>query len=129
MSDTVVAYTVNKEVSLAANYDHGHDTLAGSGVMWHGIAGYLKYQANGWAAITPRLEWYNDRDGFTTGTPQALKEATVTLELKASDSFMWRVEYRGDFSDVRTFTDGSGAAVKTQHSLGFGFLYQFSSKS
>jgi hypothetical protein len=42
---------------------------------------------------------------------------------------MWRIEYRGDFSDQEVFTTDSGAPKKNQQSISFGFLYSFSSKS
>jgi hypothetical protein len=129
MSDTIVTYTATKQLSLAANYDHGQDTVAGKSVMWHGVAGYLKYQANDRFAVSPRVEWYNDRDGITTGTTQQLKEVTLTLETKAADNFLWRIEYRGDLSDVSAFKASDGTFKKNQQSISFGFLYSFSSKS
>ena len=32
----------------------------------------------------------------------------MTLELKAADNFLWRIEYRGDFSNQDVFTDRHG---------------------
>ena len=59
LSDTVLSYTVNPQLSLMANYDYGHDTNAtdGSSVHWQGVAGYLKYQANKYVALdsAPRV--------------------------------------------------------------------------
>jgi hypothetical protein len=111
-----------------ANYDYGKDKIAGAKVHWQGVAGYAKVQANKWVAFTPRLEWYDDPQGFTTGTAQKLKEVTGTLELKATDSFMWRIEYRTDFSNAAVFKNHSGALKKNQTSIGFGVLYAFSTK-
>jgi hypothetical protein len=37
-------------------------------------------------AISPRLEYYCDCDGFWTGVPQPLKEFTLTGERKLNDS-------------------------------------------
>ncbi|HVZ21789.1 MAG TPA: porin [Vicinamibacterales bacterium] len=131
LSDTVVSYTVNPVVSLMANYDYGRDTnsLNGASVTWQGVAGYAKIQANKWVAIVPRVEYYNDPDGFTTGTVQHLTDGTLTLEIKPADNFMWRIEYRGDFSNQSPFTDSAGAAKKNQQMIEFGMLYSFSSKS
>jgi len=128
LSDTIVTFTVSPMVSLMANYDYGHDTVAGTGVNWQGIAGYAKIQANKVVAITPRFEWYDDSDGFTTGTSQKLKEATVTLEAKATDNLLWRVEYRGDFSNEDVFKDHNGDFKDAQHSIGISMLYSFSAK-
>ncbi len=64
-----------------------------------------------------------------TGVKQNLKEFTTTLELKGADNFLWRIEYRGDFSDQNVFTSDTGALKSSQHSISFGLLYSFSSKS
>ena len=56
-------------MSLAANYDYGR-TGVGSQRDWQGIAGYLKYQPNDWFALTPRVEYFDDKDGFATGRPR-----------------------------------------------------------
>ena len=129
LSDTVISYTVNPMVSVMANYDYGRDTVAGVVNTWQGVAGYAKFQANKWVAVVPRVEYFNDKNGWSTGTPQNLTEGTVTLEVKAADNFMWRIEYRGDFSNKSPFTDSTGAAKKNQQSLILGMLFNFSSKS
>jgi Putative beta-barrel porin-2, OmpL-like. bbp2 len=129
VSDTIVTYAATKQLSLAANYDHGWDTVDGAGQMWHGIAGYLKYQANDWFAVSPRVEWYRDRDGFTTGTAQKLTEATITAEFKHKDGVVMRVEYRGDFSDEPFFVKKTSDPVKSQNTLTVGLVYAFSTKA
>jgi hypothetical protein len=131
LSDTVLSYTVNPQVSLMANYDYGHDTSAadGSSVHWQGVAGYLKYQANKYVALIPRVEYYNDASGFSTGIVQNLTGATVTLEVKPADNFIWRIEYRGDFSNQSPFVNDVGTAKKNQQLFMVGFLYNFSTKS
>jgi hypothetical protein len=125
LSDTVITYTVNPMVSVMGNYDYGHEGT----FHWQGVAGYVKFQANKIVAVVPRLEWYDDANAWSTGTIQKLTDATVTLEVKPADNFMWRIEYRGDFSNKSPFTDSSGVSKKNQQSLTFGFLYSFSSKS
>jgi len=127
LSDSTVTWTMTPSFSVMGNYDYGNDTVAGSAVHWQGVAGYAKLQARKWLAVSPRFEWYDDPSGFTTGAAQTLKEATGTLELKPSDSFIWRIEYRRDFSDAPVFKTGSGLK-KTQSSIGFGVLYSFSTK-
>ena len=134
LSDTQAMYTASPKVSLMANYDYGRDTLPAVGkvpkqnVHWQGVAGYLKYQANKWVAVIPRGEWYEDAQGFTTGTTQKAKEFTFTVELKPTDNFLWRIEYRGDYSDVAFFKNASGVFKKNQQSIAFGLLYNFSTK-
>ena len=128
LSDSVVTWTMTPALSVMGNYDYGSDTMAGSGVHWQGVAAYAKLQARKWIALSPRFEWYDDPSGFTTGAVQTLKEATGTIELKPSDSFIWRIEYRRDFSDAAVFKTESGTLKKTQSSIGFGVLYSFSTK-
>jgi hypothetical protein len=125
LSDTVVSYTIDPKLSVMGNIDVGKDGSS----KWWGVAGYLKYQATDIVAVVPRVEYYDDKDGFSTGISQKLKEATVTLEIKPAGGFMWRIEYRGDFSDQAVFTSDTGASKKNQQSISFGFLYSFSSKS
>jgi hypothetical protein len=129
LSDTVVTYSATKDVSLALNYDYARDTILGNKVSWQGIAAYLKYQANPWFAVTPRFEWFDDKDGFATSTVQKVKEFTLTAELKHKDGVMLRIEYRGDFSDVPYFIKKSNEAVKKQNTLLFGFVYAFTTKA
>jgi len=129
LSDTIVTYTVNKQVSVAANYDYAQDKVAGESVKWQGIAGYLKYQANDWFALSPRFELFDDKDGFSTGTVQTVKEATVTAEFKHKDGLIMRLEYRGDFSDEAFFTKRISESVKSQNTFTVGVIYAFSTKA
>jgi hypothetical protein len=129
MSDTIVTYSVTKEVTVAANYDHGQDTIDGVSTMWHGVAGYLRYQPKDWFALSPRVEWFKDRDGFSTGTPQTLKEATLTAEFKHKDGLIMRLEYRGDFSDEPFFTKRVAESVKSQNTFTIGLIYAFTTKA
>ena len=124
--DTVVMVTATPKVSVMANYDYGKDSLAGAGVSWQGLAGYLKLQATPWLAVIPRVEWFDDPDGFMTGASQSLKDATITGEFRLMNGLFWRVEYRRDWSDSAVFTKKSGAAVNSQSTFGMGFLYSYS---
>ncbi|HUK35056.1 MAG TPA: porin [Vicinamibacterales bacterium] len=131
LSDTVISYTVNPALSVQANYDYTTDTVSNVRTTTQGIAGYLKYQANKWVALVPRLEYFHDANGapWATGIPgQNLTDATVTLEVKPADNFMWRIEYRGDFSNKSPFINADGVAKSNQQLFMFGFLYNFSSK-
>jgi hypothetical protein len=131
MSDSVVTYTLTKAVSLAANYDYGQDTVSGATVTWQGVAGYLRYQPKDWFAVSPRVEWYKDADGFTTGTAQTLKEVTLTAEFKPKNGVLMRVEYRGDASDVPFFIKNADVINlnKNQNTFTVGFVYAFSTKA
>jgi hypothetical protein len=131
LSDTVLSYTVNPSLSLMLNYDYTRDTVSTTVNTTQGVALYLKYQANKWFAISPRYEYFNDAQGapWATGAVQHLQDATITLELKPADNFIWRVEYRGDFSSGAPYVNISNAPKTSQNMLTLGFLYSFSSKS
>src|SRR5947209_20091754 len=49
LSDTVLSYTVNPQLSLMANYDYGHDTNAATGTSVH-------WQEIGRASCRERVE-------------------------------------------------------------------------
>jgi Putative beta-barrel porin-2, OmpL-like. bbp2 len=128
LSDTIVTYTATPKLSLMANYDYGRDSVAGLRVAWQGLAGYAKYQVNKWWAISPRVEWFDDSQGFMTGTGQALKEGTLTFELKPAGNLLWRIEYRRELSDATVFQNKAGEVLNNRNSVAFGVLYAFTSK-
>ncbi len=128
LSDTVVTYALTKALSVTANYDYGRDTLAGVPVHWQGVAGYARYQIAPRVAVAPRLEWYDDASGFTTGKAQRLREVTATGEFKLGRGFLWRVECRHDSSAALPFVNSTGEFVRGQTTVGMGVLYSFSSK-
>jgi hypothetical protein len=129
VSDTVVTYPLSSRVSLAGNYDYGRDTESGATVKWQGVAAYLRYQPTAWFALTPRDEYYNDSEGFTTGAAQKVKEFTLTGELKHKDGVVMRLEYRRDFSDVPFFVKHEADNVKNQNTFTVGMIYAFSTKA
>jgi hypothetical protein len=133
-SDSIISYTVNKQTSVALNYDYGHDGGQASvrgptGVVWQGVAAYLKYQPNNWFAVAPRYEYLKDKDGFMTGVSQNLQEFTFTMEFKHKDGVLMRVEYRGDFAGTPYFAGDTTLLKKTQNEFTVGWIYAFSSKT
>jgi hypothetical protein len=128
LTDTIVTFAPNAKVSLVANYDYGQDKVAGARQKWQGIAGYLHYQPNAVFSLTPRGEYFNDRDGFQTGVAQKLKEGTLTAEFKSKEGFIMRLEYRGDFSNTPYFNKKSSTA-KYQNTVTAGVIYAFTTKA
>jgi hypothetical protein len=126
VSDTIVTYAAVSWLSLMANYDIGRDRVDGAPVQWQGVAAYARVTATSWWAISPRLEWYEDRDGFTTGVAQTIRGGTLTSEFKVDDQLFTRVEYRRDVSNRPFFANGS-SRVKPQTTLTVGLFYVFSS--
>lgn len=128
--DTTLLLTPSSKASLYLNFDYGRDKNIGSGSQhWVGIAGAARFAPNKWFAFTPRLEWFNDANGFYTGTTQKLKEFTLTGEFKMLEGVLARLEYRRDWSDQRFFDRGnSPAASKNQDTLVLGVVAFFGPK-
>jgi hypothetical protein len=103
--DTVVTYTVSDKLSTYVNFDFGRQKLSpGVGQTIVAVAGAARYQLTPRFAIAPRLEFYNDMNGFATGTAQTIKEFTMTGEVKLIGALMSRVEYRHDWSNQASYT-------------------------
>jgi len=113
---------------VLGNVDYGHDVLASDGVNWYGVAVGLRYQASPTWAFSPRYEYYNDKDAFTTGTSQNVQEITLTGEYKTPVGLLARIEFRTDFSDEQFFVKDSGSLSKTQPTVTFALIYAFSNK-
>jgi predicted porin len=112
------------------NFDYGVDRNPGArGNAWYGVAGAARYAFTKHFAVSPRLEWFNDRDGFATGTAQKLKEFTLTAEYKMAKGLLSRLEYRRDWSDQAFFERGSTPGASTsQDTLLVGFVASFGPK-
>ena len=136
--DTVLLLTPNSKFNAYLNFDYGQNTsplAVDAGLdptftsKWYGIAGALHFQPTSKWSFTPRLEWFKDRDGFSTGTSQDLKEFTLTGEYKIIEGFLTRAEYRYDWSNQPFFDRGiNPAAVKDQNVLAIGFVGFFGPK-
>jgi len=134
--DTVITYNPTSKLSFIANYDYGRDspnqniedpapfTLA----KWSGLAGYVKYAPNDKWAFALRGEYFDDNEGWMTGTAQELNEFTATLQRTISSKLISRLEFRRDSTDSRTFFRGpDGQGVAGQNTVALGLIYAFSS--
>jgi hypothetical protein len=111
------------------NFDYGQNK-SGSGPLeatakWYGVAGAAKFQMNDSNAITPRIEWFKDKDGFSTGTAQSLKEFTFTYEHKWTQGLLARLEYRRDWSNQPFFERGSTGTNDHQDTFALGIVAFF----
>jgi hypothetical protein len=133
LSDTVLTYNATPKLSLMANYDYGHDRPVGAfnSVHWSGIAGYVKYMLNDKWTVAGRGEYFNDHDGFETGTTQNLSEFTFTLQRMIAAKIMSRLEFRRDMSSDDVFPYRAGppsyGPVDSQNTVTVGLIYAFSS--
>lgn len=134
--DTTVLLTPSDKFNGYINFDYGQnrsyaspDTNVSDLAKWYGVALAAKFQMNGKNALTPRIEWFKDAEGFSTGTAQALKEFTLTYEYKWVEGLLTRVEYRRDWSDQPFFTRGvTPDASKSQTTLALGVVAFFGPK-
>mgnify|MGYP001030545933 CR=1 FL=1 len=129
--DTTLLVTPVERLSFYINFDYGLDKggpgIAGS--RWTGVAGAARIAVSRWFAVAPRLEWFNDPDGFATGTAQKLKEFTLTGEFKMARGVLTRLEYRRDWSDQPFFDRGaSPGAFRNQDTLLAGIAAYFGSE-
>ena len=127
LSDTVVQINLTPKLSLLENFDYGAgDMIPGvNSVKWSGIATYARYAFNNQYAFTARYEYYNDHDGFSTGTVQHIHEYTLTLERKFAHNLISRLEFRRDMSDVPFFPRGVADLTKNQNTMDLGLMYVF----
>ena len=117
--DTTLLLTPSDKLNAYINFDYGRQPARVSGSNhWIGVAGALHWQINKRFAFSPRLEYYNDSSGFTTGTPQKLHEVTATGEYKVIDGIIFRAEYRHDGSNIPYFDHGNESGESKTQSTG-----------
>jgi hypothetical protein len=138
LSDTVITYSPNSKVSFILNGDYGRgdrfitnteaNTLSPP-VFWTGVAGYVKYSFSDKSAFATRYEYYDDHNGFTTGTlvPTHINEFTTTLERVMAHHIISRIEFRRDIANQPDFLKGN-TPVKDQNTITAGLVYTFDSR-
>jgi hypothetical protein len=105
--DTTFMVMPSDKFNAYVNFDYGRNRPAigkftGPGQEWVGIAGAAKFQFNDRIALTPRIEWFDDTDGFA-GLGAKMKEFTLTYEYKWAKGLLTRFEYRHDWADKPVF--------------------------
>jgi hypothetical protein len=107
--DAVVTYSATDALTLVLSYDWGKQEQHAAGdptLDWNGVAFYTNYALNDQWRVSLRLEYLDDKEGFVSGlvgTPQKLKEGTLTFGYAPAKSFELRIEARYDKSDKATF--------------------------
>ena len=125
VAELVATFTASDKLTLAVDGNYGTDSPAGTSLSWYGVAGYAKYSLTEKTAFALRGEVYSDPDGYTTGTAQHLKEATLTFEHKPVSSLILRTEFRYDWSTVDAFVDKDGAPSISQTTLAVAAIVVF----
>ncbi len=94
-----------------------------------GGAAYVRRRITPRFTVAARAEFMNDRNGLYSGTPQALKEGTLTADYKFAEGFMLRWEWRRDQSNHAYFyTDTLGVLAKHQTTATVGLIWWFGPK-
>lgn len=107
--DAVATYTATDALTFILSYDWGKQKQHIDGdpdLDWNGLSFYTNYAFSDQWRTSLRLEYLDDKDGFVSGligTPQKLKEATLTFGYAPIKSFEVRMEARYDKSDKSTF--------------------------
>ena len=127
--DTTLLLTPADQFNAYVNFDYGSnkDPLGGK-ASWTGVAFAAKMAATSKIAFTPRIEFFNDKDGFSTGVAQKVKEFTITGEYKMAEGLLTRLEYRRDWSDESFFERGGSGTSKNQNTILIGFVAYFGPK-
>jgi hypothetical protein len=132
--DSTVLLTPPGKFNAYVNFDFGsnRDALEAQGDnnlnKWGGVAFAAHEQATAKSAVSGRVEYFNDPDGFQTGTKQHLEEFTFTYEYKWVEGLLARFEYRGDFSNMDVFHKDASDMVDQQSTLTFGMIAFFGPK-
>lgn len=128
--DTTLLLTPPGKVNAYINFDYGNnanslcDTCTApstkASASWYGVATAVHIQLTSKWALTPRVEWFDDAEGYTLSgalpapvtflapraVAQQVKEATITLEYRLLEGLLWRLEYRRDWSTYPMFERG-----------------------
>jgi len=130
--DTTILLTPNAKFNAYVNYDYGenHDSvIAGTGDhnrnTWQGIALAAHEQFKPTMAVAGRYEFFDDVNGFSTGTIQHLNEITGTYEFKPPklpQTLVSRLEYRHDQSNTPFFHKSRNEMVDGQSTLSVGLI-------
>jgi Putative beta-barrel porin-2, OmpL-like. bbp2 len=129
--DIVATIKPTKKLAVSLNYDDGKEeqvpgTSLPSGVTgdakWNGLSGIVKYDLTDKYAVALRGEYFDDKDGYRTGTVQKLKEVTLTFDAKLDGGLILRPEYRHDSSDKQSFDNDT---KKTQDTIALAVMYSW----
>ncbi len=127
-NSSVINFTPNSRITSYWQFDYGTEKvkIGGGSYDWIATGGAVQFKLTDKIAVTPRWEYYYDKDGFITGTSQKLKEFTITGEYRFVENFFTRLEYRRDWSNVPVFERGTvTGATKNQDTFVIGLVAYF----
>ncbi len=128
--DTTLLLTPPGKINAYINFDYGNNANSfcstctapstANSASWYGVATAIHIQATPKWAFTPRVEWFDDAEGYElsgalpspiwdiggVAVAQQVKEATITVEYKLLEGLLWRLEWRRDWSTYPMFERG-----------------------
>lgn len=128
--DTVIGINPNGKVNGLVNFDIGTDKNPdGRNNTFYGYSIAMRALGGEHFALSPRFDWYKDRDGFITTVPQTMREFTITADWKWAEGFLSRFEYRRDWSSQPFYDRGNEAmSAKSMNTLLAGVVVYFGPK-
>jgi Putative beta-barrel porin-2, OmpL-like. bbp2 len=113
-------WKVTKRLTLGLNLDRGTERNAPlspssiQDVSWSGAALYARFAVTPRFALAARVEQFDDRDGWRTGSAQTLRELTLTPEFRVGPHLVLRGDLRTDRSDAEVFEKADGGTTRRQ---------------
>lgn len=129
--DTYAIWNATKKLTLSTEGDYVINRVYQNSEPSHvlGGAAYAQYVTSPRTTLTIRGEYVSDRNGFLSGTNQALKEVTTTFDYKLADGFITRMEYRRDWSNQPYFTTARiGTLAQNQDTATLGLIWWYGGK-
>lgn len=96
-------------LSLMTSIDIGYQQLPGvadgpdGAALWWAAYAWARAQIRPFLAVAVRGGYFDDRDGYMTGTVQTLGEFTGTVEIRLQNSYILKLESRYDRSTAPVF--------------------------
>jgi hypothetical protein len=129
--DSYFTWNATPKLTLAAELDYVIQREQTTSAPQHtdGASGYFRYQLTPKLAVALRSEYMSDVGGLYSGKTQALKEGTATLEYRLGEGFLFRNEWRTDFSNQPYFyTNTLGVLKRQQSTATMGVVWWFGGK-
>jgi len=104
LSDSVLTLSPSGKVSAYVEFLGALEKRVTRGYdRWFGFASAWKFSPIDKWSISPRVEWFDDPTGATSGTAQHVAEFTLTGEYRPTRFAIARLEYRADRSSMPFF--------------------------
>jgi len=124
--DWVATIKPVKNLSFILNVDYAKEDMGPhvKDAEWYGYAAIAKYDFNDTYSISLRGEYFRDDEGVRVGIKQAMKEVTITPEIRLANGIILRPEYRHEWAGSKTFDSHHVMTNrKTQDTIAFAIMY------